>query len=137
MNPRRGYQKGPLARSVDKLLERRSRLDFDLPAAPDRDALEAGFAALVAAAHPVSAEWVDESVLDGKIVVDSRSSFAMSKELTTREGLFVGVSCGSVVKAALKVAERLQGEHFQEEEVQRALDQIGWLAHGVPSVCGG
>jgi cysteine synthase B len=53
---------------------------------------------------------LDESVLDGKIVVDSRSSFAMSKELTTKEGLFVGVSCGSVVKAALKVSERLQGE---------------------------
>ena len=42
----------------------RSRLDFDLPAAPDKDALEAGFAALIAADHPVSAEWVDESVLD-------------------------------------------------------------------------
>lgn len=53
---------------------------------------------------------LDESVLDGKIVVDSASSFAMSKELTQREGLFVGVSCGSVVKAAIKVAERLEGE---------------------------
>ena len=53
---------------------------------------------------------LDESVLDGKIVVDSASSFAMSKELTQREGLFVGVSCGSVVKAAIKVAERLPGE---------------------------
>ena len=42
----------------------RSRLDFDLPAAPDRDALEQGFASLVAAAHPVSTEWVDEAVLD-------------------------------------------------------------------------
>lgn len=52
----------------------------------------------------------DETVLDGKIVVDSASSFAMSKELTQREGLFVGVSCGSVVRAALKAAERLQGE---------------------------
>ncbi|HXU24398.1 MAG TPA: cysteine synthase family protein [Tepidiformaceae bacterium] len=52
----------------------------------------------------------DETVLDGKIVVDSASSFAMSKELTQKEGLFVGVSCGSVVKAALKVAERLEGE---------------------------
>ncbi len=52
----------------------------------------------------------DESVLDGKIVVDSRSSFAMSKELTLKAGLFVGVSCGSVVKAAVKVAERLEGE---------------------------
>ncbi len=53
---------------------------------------------------------LDESVLDGKIVVDSRSSFAMAKELTQREGLFVGVSAGSVVKAALKVSERLEGE---------------------------
>lgn len=42
----------------------KSRLDFDLPAAPDREALEAGFAALVAADHPVTTEWVDEAVLD-------------------------------------------------------------------------
>lgn len=42
----------------------RSRLDFDLPAAPDKDVLEAGFAALVAADHPVTAEWVEEAVLD-------------------------------------------------------------------------
>ncbi|MEJ5221405.1 MAG: cysteine synthase family protein [Tepidiforma sp.] len=52
----------------------------------------------------------DETVLDGKIVVDSRSSFAMAKELTQKEGLFVGISCGAVVKAALKAAERLDGE---------------------------
>lgn len=52
----------------------------------------------------------DETVLDGKIVVDSRSSFAMAKELTQKEGLFVGISCGAVVKAALKAAERLEGE---------------------------
>ncbi len=42
----------------------KSRLDFDLPAAPDREAIEAGLVALVAANHPVSTEWVDESVLD-------------------------------------------------------------------------
>lgn len=53
---------------------------------------------------------LDETVLDGKIVVDSASSFAMAKDLTDREGLFVGVSAGSVVKAALKASERLQGE---------------------------
>jgi cysteine synthase B len=52
----------------------------------------------------------DETILDGKIVVDSRSSFAMAKELTQKEGLFVGISCGAVVKAALKAAERLEGE---------------------------
>ncbi len=42
----------------------KSRLDFDLPEAPDRDRIEAGFAALIAADHQVTAEWVDESVLD-------------------------------------------------------------------------
>ncbi|HJP41072.1 MAG TPA: cysteine synthase family protein [Dehalococcoidia bacterium] len=53
---------------------------------------------------------LDESVLDGKIVVDSASSFMMAKELTDKEGLFVGVSAGSVVKAAIKASDRLQGE---------------------------
>ena len=42
----------------------RSRLDFDLPEAPAKDALEDGFRALIAAAHTVTAEWVDEAVLD-------------------------------------------------------------------------
>jgi misacylated tRNA(Ala) deacylase len=42
----------------------RSRLDFDLPVAPDRVALENGLNALIAAGHAVSAEWVDEAVLD-------------------------------------------------------------------------
>jgi len=42
----------------------RSRLDFDLPGPPPVDALEDGFRALIAANHPVSSEWVDESVLD-------------------------------------------------------------------------
>ncbi|MBN9494287.1 cysteine synthase family protein [bacterium] len=55
-------------------------------------------------------EVLDESLLDGKIVVDSASSFAMAKELTQKEGIFVGVSAGSVVKAALKASERLEGE---------------------------
>ncbi len=42
----------------------RSRLDLDLPAAPAPDALEDGFRGLIAAGHPVTDEWVDESVLD-------------------------------------------------------------------------
>ena len=44
--------------------EERSRLDLDLPAAPEKEKLEDGFARLVAADHPVSTEWVDEAVLD-------------------------------------------------------------------------
>lgn len=42
----------------------RSRLDFDLPGPPTKEALEDGFRVLIAANHPVSAEWVDEAVLD-------------------------------------------------------------------------
>ena len=42
----------------------RSRLDFDLPAAPDKETLEDGFRRLIAAAHPVTTEWVDEAMLD-------------------------------------------------------------------------
>ncbi len=42
----------------------RSRLDFDLPDPPAREAIEAAVNALIAADHPVAAEWVEESVLD-------------------------------------------------------------------------
>ncbi len=42
----------------------RSRLDLDLPQAPDRTALEEALLSLVAAGHPVSTEWVDEAILD-------------------------------------------------------------------------
>lgn len=42
----------------------RSRLDFDLPAPPPRQELEAGLNALIAADHAVTAIWVDEAVLD-------------------------------------------------------------------------
>ncbi|HYM16628.1 MAG TPA: cysteine synthase family protein [Dehalococcoidia bacterium] len=50
---------------------------------------------------------LDESILDGKIVVDSHTSFASSKELTQHEGIFAGISAGAVVKTAQRVAERL------------------------------
>jgi misacylated tRNA(Ala) deacylase len=42
----------------------KSRLDFDLPEPPSKEVIEAGLNALVAADHPVVAEWVDEAVLD-------------------------------------------------------------------------
>ena len=50
---------------------------------------------------------LDESILDGKIVVDSRTSFASSKELAQTEGIFAGISAGAVLKTAQRVAERL------------------------------
>ncbi len=42
----------------------RSRLDFDLPEPPAKEILEERLNALIVADHPVSAEWVDEAVLD-------------------------------------------------------------------------
>lgn len=42
----------------------KSRLDFDLPNPPSKEEVEAGLNALIDADHPVSAEWVEESVLD-------------------------------------------------------------------------
>jgi misacylated tRNA(Ala) deacylase len=42
----------------------RSRLDFDLPNPPTKEAIETALIELIAADHPVRAEWVDESVLD-------------------------------------------------------------------------
>jgi cysteine synthase B len=50
---------------------------------------------------------LDESVLDGKIVVDSRASFAATKELTEQEGVFAGISAGAALRTAQRVAERL------------------------------
>jgi len=42
----------------------KSRLDFDLPASPDKADIEARLNALIQADHPLCIEWVDESVLD-------------------------------------------------------------------------
>jgi misacylated tRNA(Ala) deacylase len=42
----------------------KSRLDFDLPVPPGKDAIADDLNALIGADHPVRIEWVDESVLD-------------------------------------------------------------------------
>jgi len=51
---------------------------------------------------------LDESVLDGRIVVDSRTSFLMTRELMEREGVFAGISSGAVLRTALRVAEKME-----------------------------
>src|SRR3990170_3086557 len=51
---------------------------------------------------------LDESVLDGRIVVDSRSSFHMVKELMEKEAIFAGISAGAVLRVAIKAAKRLE-----------------------------
>lgn len=51
---------------------------------------------------------LDQNVLDGRIIVDSKNSFAATKELLEKEGIFAGVSGGSVLRAAQRVASRME-----------------------------
>jgi cysteine synthase B len=51
---------------------------------------------------------LDESVLDGRIVVDSVSAFRMAKDLMEKEAIFAGISAGAVLTVAVRVAERLE-----------------------------
>lgn len=49
----------------------------------------------------------DEAVLDGRIVVDSETSFMMTKQLVQEAGIFAGISSGAAVRAAQHAAERM------------------------------
>ena len=51
---------------------------------------------------------LDTSLLDSKIIVDSRCAFAATKDLTTKEGIFAGVSSGAVIHCAIRVAHRME-----------------------------
>ncbi len=50
----------------------------------------------------------DDSVLDGRIVVDSATSFRVAKDLTHKTGVFGGISGGAAVRAAQRTAERME-----------------------------
>ena len=51
---------------------------------------------------------LDTNLLDSKIIVDSRCAFAATKDLTTKEGVFAGVSSGAVIHCAIRVAHRME-----------------------------
>ena len=50
---------------------------------------------------------LDPTVLDRKILVTSDDSLVLTRRLADQEGLFVGISSGAVLHAALRVAQRL------------------------------
>lgn len=64
---------------------------------------------------------LDESMLDARIVVDSRTSFRTTQELTTKAGIFAGISGGAAVRAAQRVAERID-----EGDIVCLLADGGW-----------
>jgi cysteine synthase len=50
---------------------------------------------------------LDLNLLDARILVGSLNAFRTTKELLDKEGIFAGISSGSVVYAALRQAERI------------------------------
>jgi [CysO sulfur-carrier protein]-thiocarboxylate-dependent cysteine synthase len=64
---------------------------------------------------------LDQSLLDGRIVVDSASAFASTKELMDKEGIFAGISGGAVLKTALRAAQR-----FDKANIVMLLADGGW-----------
>ena len=48
------------------------------------------------------------AVLDDKVTVTDNEAFAAARELSVKEGLFVGMSSGAALAGALRVAERLE-----------------------------
>ena len=51
---------------------------------------------------------LDESVLDGKIIVGNRHAFSHARRAMLHEGLFGGISSGAVLHAATRAASRLE-----------------------------
>ena len=55
---------------------------------------------------------LDLSLLDSRMMVQSSDAFHMTKDLLRLEGIFAGVSSGSVVYAAMKMAQRMEQGHI-------------------------
>ena len=50
---------------------------------------------------------LDTSLLDSRIMIESREAFANTRYLLEKEGIFAGISSGSVIAGALRIAERM------------------------------
>jgi len=50
---------------------------------------------------------LDLSLLDSRMMVQSQDAFHMTRDLLKLEGIFAGISSGSVIYAALKMAQRM------------------------------
>ena len=51
---------------------------------------------------------LDLSILDSRIMVESQEAFRVTRELMQKEGIFAGISSGSVVCCATRLAERME-----------------------------
>jgi cysteine synthase B len=51
---------------------------------------------------------LDESVLDGKIIVGNRHAFSHARSAMLAEGIFGGISSGAVLHAGMRIAARME-----------------------------
>jgi cysteine synthase B len=51
---------------------------------------------------------LDLSLLDSRVLMDSKVAFRATRELLEREGIFAGISSGAVIACALRLAQRMQ-----------------------------
>ncbi|MCJ7510576.1 MAG: cysteine synthase family protein [Dehalococcoidia bacterium] len=70
---------------------------------------------------------LDESLLDDRLVVDSRTSFAAANELLQKEGIFAGISSGAVLHTAQRVAEQME-----QGKIVALLADGGWKYLSMP-----
>jgi len=51
---------------------------------------------------------LDTSLLDSRIMIEGKEAFATTRYLLEKEGIFAGISSGSVIAGALRIAERME-----------------------------
>ena len=78
---------------------------------------------------------LDESVLDGRIIVGNRHAAGHAKRVMLEAGLFVGVSSGAVMHGALRVAKT--GASRMEPGISRPMltvpltaNRLNWSGRG-------
>jgi len=50
----------------------------------------------------------DPSAIDETIMVETEAAFGMASQIVREEGIFVGMSSGAAMHAAIKIAEKIE-----------------------------
>jgi len=70
---------------------------------------------------------LDQSLLDDRLVVDSRTASAAAMELLQKEGIFAGISSGAVLHTAQRVAQQME-----KGKIVALLADGGWKYLSMP-----
>ena len=101
-----GLGTGGTLMGVARRLKEHNPLVKSVAVAPEPDDLISGLRRLEDGFIPPI---LDLNLLDSRILVSSFDAFSTTKSLLEKEGIFAGISSGSVVSAALRQAERMDG----------------------------